>query len=208
MTHTTQVIVRQGWVSTSVLLVALALSIYFGWGFCALLFFIALVCCLYMFRNPERVREDSEDAFVSPVDGVVRDIRYEDSRIVIAVETRVFDVGVIRMPCDSVQSRVSRLEGLTLAFPPKKIQNVLNASMHFENLQGKRFVMEFFPSFFASHNIWSASQSLRMGERIGFMKSGMTYISLPQSDGNLELDLKIDIGDRIYALQSPIGYFK
>lgn len=161
-----------------------------------------------MFRNPERVREGSESAFMSPVDGVVRDIKYEDSQIVVVIETRMFDVGVIRMPCDSVQSKISRLEGLTLALLPKKTQDVLNASMRFENLQDKRFVMEFFPMVFTSYSIGSASQLLRMGERIGFMKSGMTHISLPQNDGNLELDLKINIGDRVYALQSPIGYFK
>lgn len=207
MISTTQIIAKQGWVYSFALFVALVLSVYCGWGVGVLLFFVGFLCCLLMFRNPERVREDSDDVFVAPVDGVVRDIRYKSSQIVIVIETRMFDVGVIRAPCDVLDGRMSEVKGLTLSVASKDRQNTLNASMCFENLQGKKFTMNFFPVFLDSHSM-SNSQSLRVGDRMGFMKMGMTHICVPQGGENSELDLNINIGDRIYALQSSIGYFK
>ncbi len=87
---TTQIIAKQGWVGALVLLVAFVLTLWLDWNVCAFVLCVMLVLWLAMFRNPERIPNASEsNVFVSPVDGIVRDIDANEERISILIETRL-----------------------------------------------------------------------------------------------------------------------
>lgn len=206
MTYTTQIIAKQGWFGAVVLLALFAISIFLDMDTGALIFFIGLVFWLFIFRNPERIPQtDEENVFVSPVDGIVRDIQKQDSEVVILIETRSIDVGIIRAPCEIIEGEKGEKKGLALAFCDKNKKAALNAMMFFTHKQDFKFRMEFYPVLFSSHRI-DAVSNLNIGERMGFMKMGITKLIIPQSKNTPELELKINIGDRLYALGSPIGY--
>lgn len=214
MATTTQIIAKQGWVGAFVLLIAFLLTAWLGWSICAFVLFVGLFLWLVMFRNPERIPNiDENNAFVSPVDGIIRDIASGDGQVSILIETRFIDVGVIRAPCDIVEGKCSAKKGLSLACCSKNKRNELNATMHFESLQDRTFSIDFYPIFFSSQELF-VSSNLDIGERIGFMKAGMTRINIPQipqkrgkSADSAEIELKVSVGDRVKALQSVIGYF-
>ncbi|WP_343352983.1 phosphatidylserine decarboxylase [Helicobacter mastomyrinus] len=206
---TTQIIAKQGWIGALVLLGAFLLTLWFDWNLCAFVLFVLLVLWLIMFRNPERIPNINEsNAFTSPVDGIIRDIQSIEGEINILIETRFIDVGVIRAPYDVVKGECQEKRGLSLTCCAKDKTNLLNASMSFQSLEDRKFTLDFYPIFFSSHHIF-ASSDLNVGERIGFMKAGMTRINIPQQKGlnAAEVELKVSIGDRVKALQSVIGYF-
>ncbi len=206
MTTTTQFIAKQGWFGAIALFVAFILSIWLDWNVCAFVLFVALVLWLVMFRNPERIPHiDENNVFVSPVDGIVRDMSYSNDEMSILIETRFIDVGIIRAPCDIVEGQYSEKKGLSLTCCAKAKCKELNATMRFESLKERAFYMEFYPIFFSSHHLF-AQNNLSIGERIGFMKAGMTRIVIPQKKASIEFESKVSIGDKVCALQSVIGY--
>ncbi|TLD81630.1 phosphatidylserine decarboxylase [Helicobacter sp. MIT 05-5293] len=206
MAYTTQIIVKQGWLGAIVLLALFVLCIFFNMDMGTLIFFVGLVFWLFMFRNPERIPQtDERNIFVSPVDGIVRDIQKQDSEVIILIETRSIDVGVIRAPCEIIEGEKGEKKGLALAFCNKNKKATLNAMMSFTHKQDFKFRMEFYPVLFSSHKIY-ADSNLNIGERMGFMKMGITKLIIPQNKNTPELELKINIGDRLYALGSPIGH--
>ncbi|TLD96939.1 phosphatidylserine decarboxylase [Helicobacter jaachi] len=207
MTTTTQIIAKQGWIGAGILLAAFLLSVCFEWSVCGFVSFIALIVWLVIFRNPERIpNNDEHNAFVAPVDGIIRNIESNSEQISILIETRLIDVGVIRAPCDIVEGSASEKKGLSLNFCSRDKRKVLNGTMSFKNLADKPFSMDFYPVFFASNHLFAHS-NLSIGERMGFMKLGMTKIIIPTDKAHAEFELKVRIGDRIKALQSIIGYF-
>lgn len=208
---TTQIIAKQGWSGALVLFIAFLLTAWLDWNVCAFVLFVLFVLWLVMFRNPERIpTTDESNVFVSPVDGIVRDITSSEGQVSILIETRFIDVGVIRAPCDIIEGKCSEKKGLNLACCSKEKCNELNAMMRFESVQDRAFCIEFYPILFSSQELF-ASSNLDIGERMGFMKAGMTHIMIPQKKkkgaDSAEMELKIGIGDRVKALQSVIGYF-
>lgn len=208
---TTQIIAKQGWIGALVLFVVFLFAVWLDWSICAFVMFVALVLWLVMFRNPERIpNADEDNVFVSPVDGIIREIQSSGGKISILIETRFIDVGVIRAPCDVLEGQYSEKKGLSLAYCGRDKRKQLNATMSFQSLQDKRFSMDFYPIFFSSHHIF-ATGNLDIGERIGFMKVGMTCINIPQKrqkgEDSVEIELKVSVGDKVKASQSVIGYF-
>lgn len=208
---TTQIIAKQGWAGALILLVIFVLCMWFEWDTCAFISFVLLALWLAMFRNPERIpQNDENNVFVSPVDGIVREISSDENNIHILIETSFLDVGVVRAPCDIVEGKCDEKKGLSLSFCSKDKRKQLNATMLFQSIQDRAFFMEFYPVFFSSQHIFATSR-LDIGERMGFMKMGMTRIIFPISSkkgvDSESIELKINIGDRVRASQSVIGYF-
>lgn len=203
---TTQIIAKQGWFGAGVLGVLFVFCAWWGAGLFTLLVFVALLAWLYAFRNPERLPLSSHtNAFCAPIDGIVRDISVADSKVRIAIETRAFDVGILRAPLEIVRASIAEVKGLALRASSKPSE-ILNARMSFRNLQGVRFEIECVPAILSSHGLFAA-ENLDCGERIGFMKMGMTYITIAQGEGDLELALRVNVGDKVRALDTAIGYF-
>lgn len=210
MATTTQIIARQGYKGAIILFIGFALCLWAELDICAFVLFVGLVLWLFAFRNPEKIPANiAPNAFVSPVDGIVREICMIDSALHIVIETRALDVGIIRAPCDVLKADISYKHGLTLSLANKATKKALNATMSFKCVDDNAFELVFYPICFGSHSLF-ASENLHIGERIGFMKMGQTRIIIPQStkkSKNAELELKISIGDKLSSLHSIIGYF-
>lgn len=203
---TTQIIAKQGWLGAIIFGVIFALCIWLEAGVCAFVVFVGLLVWLYAFRNPERIPHDSQNnAFYAPIDGIVRDINIVDSKVRISIETSFLDVGIIRAPMEILKGKIVQIQGLTLCKRSAQSE-ILNARMSFYNLHGLRFEMEFVPRILGSHGLFAA-ENLSCGERIGFMKMGMSSIVISQEKGDSEIEIAVNIGDRVHALHSVIGYF-
>lgn len=106
---TTQIIAKQGWIGTGVLLALFLISALFDWTLCGFVSLVFLILWVAMFRNPERIPQTHENnAFVSPVDGIVRDVYSTNNEVHIKIETSFLDVGIIRAPCDVFEGKISQ----------------------------------------------------------------------------------------------------
>lgn len=207
---TTQIIARQGWLGALILLAIFLFSVWFDWNVCSFISFVLLAIWLVMFRNPERIPSVAErNVFVSPVDGIVRDITSSKEEVSVLIETSFLDVGMIRSPCDIIDGKCEEKKGLSITYCSKEKRAQLNAAIYFTSLQNRMFSIEFRPVFFSSQHLFTCS-NLSIGERMGFMKVGTTRIVFPRktTKNNIaEIELKVNIGDNLKASQSVIGYF-
>lgn len=194
-----QIIAKEGWFGAIVLGVLFLVCVFFEWEVLGVIFLLAFVLWLFMFRNPERIAKNQPKAFLSPVDGIVRHIDILEENVCVQIYTRFFDVGVVRAPSDILHASLKKVGGLTLCFADSDKKRMLNASFSLAWKDKQDFRLEFFPEFFSNSRIY-ADSNLASGERLGFMKKGLTKIYLPKS-----AELKVSIGDKVSACNSVIG---
>lgn len=194
-----QIIAKEGWFGAIVLGVLFLVCVFFEWEVLGVIFLLAFVLWLFMFRNPERIAKNQPKAFHSPVDGIVRHIDILEENICVQIYTRFFDVGVVRAPSDILHASLKKKGGLTLCFADSDKKRMLNTSFSLAWKDKQDFYLEFFPEFFRNSGIY-ADSNLASGERLGFMKKGLTKIYLPKN-----AELKVSIGDKVSACNSVIG---
>lgn len=198
-----QIIAKEGWLGASVWALVFLISAYFELGILTFIIFLGLVFWLYMFRNPERIEDLDSTSFAAPIDGIVKSIDILEDSVCVQIQTRCYDIGVIRAPRDIAQSKLTTKSGLNLFFANDEKKRLLNASFSLSWQDGSEvYRMEFFPEFFNTSHIYATSE-LGIGDRCGFMKIGLTKIYLPKT-----LELKASVGDKVYACESVIGYSK
>lgn len=198
-----QIIAKEGWLGASVWALVFLVSAYFELGIFTFIVFLGLAFWLYMFRNPERIEDLDPTSFAAPIDGVIKNIDILEDSVCVQIQTRCYDIGVIRAPRDIPQSTLEGKNGLSLFFASDEKKRLLNASFGLSWQDcGETYHMEFFPEFFNTSHIYAASD-LAIGDRCGYMKIGLTKIYLPKT-----LELKVSVGDRVYACESVIGYSK
>lgn len=198
-----QIIAKEGWLGAGVWALVFLLSAYLELGILTFIIFLGLVFWLYMFRNPERIEDLDSMSFAAPIDGIIRHIDILEDSICVQIQTRCYDIGVIRAPRDILQSTLMCKNGLNLYFSNEEKKHLLNASFSLSwQEQGATYRMEFFPEFFNTSHIY-ATTNLAIGDRCGYMKIGLTKIYLPKT-----FELKANIGDKVYACESVIGYNK
>ncbi|HIV49253.1 phosphatidylserine decarboxylase [uncultured Helicobacter sp.] len=198
-----QIIAKEGWLGAGVWAFIFLVSAYLELGIFTFIVFLALVFWLYMFRNPERIEDLDPTSFAAPIDGVIKNIDILEDSVCVQIQTRCYDIGVIRAPRDILQSTLKCKNGLSLFFSSADKKRLLNASFSLSwQERGETYRMEFFPEFFNTSHIYTTSD-LAMGDRCGYMKIGLTKIYLPKT-----LEIKANVGDKVYACESVIGYSK
>jgi phosphatidylserine decarboxylase len=96
----------------TILLIAIAVGLWFVWKPLALLVIPVWVWLLAFFRDPERTLPDAEHSMVSPADGKVSDITEVDSELLggravrVGIFLSVFNCHINRSPCDGRVSSV------------------------------------------------------------------------------------------------------
>jgi len=177
--------------------------------FLAFVSFLSIFAFAYLYRNPERELSFFEhNSVVSPVDGVVNFIEElvdEEYAYKIEIDGSYLDVGILRAPFDSSVEKLAVQKGTRL---PKSTllcgQINENAELVFKDsasncIKVKHILKESITPVYIDVN---KSDKLRQGSRYGSMIHGHTNIYIPRN-----FRLSIDVGHKITASQTLLGYF-
>lgn len=188
---------RSGYKGAIILALLLGVALFLGFNHLAFVFAVALVGWVYMFRNPERVALHlSDNALLAPIDGEIKQIQSIGDKCFITIESRIFDVGVIRSPLNIQNYQISQVYGIPLYFSQKR--SFFNSKVEFCFGENK---MTFFPQLLHFSPLKSSITTLERGERMGFMK-GEVQMEIKN------LETKLNVGDKVKGGESVLGYLQ
>lgn len=112
MTKTT-IFAREGGFVLGLLLVALALSLWFGLYIVSLFSFLSLLFFGRVFYNPERIApEYSNTAILAPADGKISEVLLQEDSMLLRIEKPFFATSLLRAPLEGKFSVIGRNFGL------------------------------------------------------------------------------------------------
>lgn len=197
MNSRTFYLAKEGHKGVLFLIVLVVLSLIFEFKFLAFLFFCCCLLWAFLFRDPERHSSYlSANAFLSPIDGKVRQIVFREDQAIVTIDVGLFDVGVLRAPIAFEKPCFSQMFGSPLFFSSKKSLLSPQSVIVFENHSMKIMQNLFhFPPI-------EAYRSCKQGEKIGFLKAGEVELVIK------DIEIKINIGDQLKGGESVIGYLQ
>lgn len=199
----TQIIAKEGYKGIAIICILVIVFLLFGWNILIFLSFLCLILWIFAFRNPERISKDKQNrVLLAPVDGEVVKIEYQDNMVEILFKIDWFDVGLIRAPINLEGFQISSKKGLFLHNSSQQIKEALNTKIELFSPE-RNFKLEIFPEIFSKARFYE-SNSVLIGERIGFIKLGYVKMSLE----SIFLDIKVNVGDKIKGGETSIGYIK
>ncbi|MCI4400384.1 MAG: phosphatidylserine decarboxylase [Campylobacteraceae bacterium] len=212
---TTEIIAKESYKYIIGAGIVIALAIY--WNFSALSLLLlgaATAAIVYFFRNPERISEDdSQNAIISPTDGVIVSIDQEyeetflkDECVSVTIATSLKDAHFIRAPFASVFKQKSSLHGAFLPIKNEKAKYLNERfAAFFEGINGKNYAISIIAGGLATKiSIYQNENSkIRGCERIAFLKSEFqTVLYLPK-----EAVINKSVGDHVKAGETLLGEF-
>jgi phosphatidylserine decarboxylase len=197
------IIAKEGFKSIGIaFVVALVLNII-GLCFLSFIAFIVGLVLLYAYRDPERTVNNDESAFISICDGKVFHIETLKDSILVSVDIGLLDVSLIRAPHNCKIVDIQNQKGINLN-PSNYKSKFLNDRVSFEFINGIESKIELI-SGNLNNNIelfYQNDSTLNRGDRVAFMLNGVVKIYLPTN-----VRLKVDIGDKLRAGESIIGFY-
>lgn len=212
---TTEIVAKEGYKYIIGACIVIALAIYWNFSALSLLLLVAATAAIvYFFRNPERISEDdSQNAIISPTDGVIVSINQEyeesflkDECVSVTIATSLKDAHFIRAPFASVFKQKSSLHGAFLPIKNEKAKYLNERfAAFFEGINGKNYAISIIAGGLATKiSIYQNENSkIRGCERIAFLKSEFqTVLYLPK-----ETIINKSVGDRVKAGETLLGEF-
>lgn len=201
MRTTTQIIAKEGWKILSIVGVIFLFCWLFSWNILAFISFLAFICLVYFYYNPERIPEEySEDAILAPLDAKIKKIETKQDGIYIELAKPICFRGLLRMPFSGYARKDKEVFGILNAKENTgeytKIKFCKNEEFGSSDLE-----LKLFPTIYSYKLSLYPKQLEKLGQRIGFFLSGKAFIKL-----SLKTELKVYEGDRIYAGKTLIGY--
>jgi phosphatidylserine decarboxylase len=204
---TTEYIAVEGYVPVGASAIITLLAHYENFGHITqVILFAITIALIWFFRNPERISlDDSQDAILSPVDGVIESIDTTNEHIYITIHTKLKDAHIIRAPLKSKLIQASVRHGAFLSVDSDKAA-LLNESYvtTWESENNEEYSISFtLGSSPAKIALYTALEnSVRAGERISFVKSEIkTVIKFSKN-----IKFNLSPSDKVLAGQSVIGY--
>lgn len=188
---------KNGYKGAVWLIILLGASLIFGASILCVIFSLALLLWIILFRNPERnALHISENAFLAPIDGVITEINSKDNICQIKISNHFFDVGVIRSPIYIPIHSLTATHGIPLYFSNKK--HFFNSEICF---YFNDHSMILHPQLFHLSPINENIKELERGERMGFMK-GEIILEIKN------IETKINVGDHVKGGESVLGFLQ
>ncbi len=172
--------------------------------------FIMAAGVAWIYRNPERsIPSPQPNSILAPGDGKVISIdaidESENSFLLITIRSGCMDSSILRVPFESRLTKMMLQRGarLSSANPLSKLLNE-NAVLEFTDGSNNKMIVEhvlersFAPLAIGLNEDREALQ----GSRYGVMLNGTLLIYLPK-----ESRIALNVGDRVFAGQTLIGYF-
>ncbi len=203
---TTDLIAQEGFKPILYTVLALfALSIL-DWDFLLFLGVIFLLGELLFFYNPEREAEESdESAIISPLDGKITDVKYNEDNIEITIENTIVDPHFIRSPIGITVESVDYTRGLFLPTSNDKAVSLNERATISFNHKRKKFSL-FLQSGYAKVPISfypEEKEKVAVSKRIGFFGGGIGILRCP-----LNSEIKVSSGINIKAGETLLGFVK
>lgn len=201
-----RIIAGEGWGKLAATGGAALLFSWFDWDFLAFLAFLALLFLLWTYRNPERLADDeSPGTILAPADGTVTAIERTDSGVTVTVENGVLDVHLLRAPFRAALEKAETTRGLFLPLASTLASRLNERLFLVFSGEGQRMEVALSASGCPNPIAFypAAGAALNPGCRIGLMTGGSCALRLEKN-----VELKIDVGDKLAAGQSVIGFTK
>ena len=166
--------------------------------------------CLNFFRDPVRKIPDKKKVIVSPADGkIIRIEKLNDKEIgdsfVISIFLNIFNVHVNRMPLDGTFDDIKYSKGkFLLAFDHKACDENERNSIKVNTEIGMIKIVQI-AGLLARRILCYARKenSMKMGERLGFMRFGSRIdLTIPS-----KVDLKIKVGQKVIGNSTIIATY-
>lgn len=160
---------------------------------------ILLIFVVFIYRNPERLPNvESMDAILSPIDGVIEDIRKSSYNGIlyteVVIKNSIFDSGVLRAVANLKVDEIKSKNGLNLATTSLD-KNLLNNRIAYICSVGDKQVIIRINSGAMSRKIHlEKTKELKAGRRFGFILDGRVSLFLP-----LTTKLNVSVGNRVKA---------
>ncbi|MBD3865657.1 phosphatidylserine decarboxylase [Campylobacter fetus] len=160
---------------------------------------ILLIFVVFIYRNPERLPAvESMHAILSPIDGVIEDIRKSSYNGVlyteVVIKNSIFDSGVLRAVANLKVDEIKSKNGLNLATTSLD-KNLLNNRIAYICSVGDKQVIIRINSGAMSRKIHlEKTKELKAGRRFGFILDGRVSLFLP-----LTTKLNVSVGNRVKA---------
>lgn len=191
-------IAKSGYKGLVVLLVLLLISLMFDCQVFSYIFLGLLLFWGFIFRNPERnALHISSNAFIAPVDGVIKEITSKEGKTILTLQIGILDVGVLRSPMDIEKFESDTRYGAPLLFA--KAKKFLSPKTV---LKTEKFRLKIFSQFLHISPLEISHDKMVRGERIGFIKSGVVKVEVDN------LEIKVNIGDKVLGGESVLGYLR
>lgn len=204
MATTTEIIAKEGWKLISIALLGVVLMWLLDFDFLGFLCLVVLICLVYCYRNLERIAEDiADDCVLAPLDGMIQNIQNKTDGIYIEIKKPICFCGMLRMPIAKIGDYGE----------VKEIEHV-NGLKNGNYISGERIKIAFkpdynkdiklhltlYPRYFSQIVLYLWDTNFKLGERLGFFLSGNAIFEIP-----LKSELKVNIGDKIYAGQTLLA---
>lgn len=185
-----------------VILVLLAVVVWFVSGWLSLLFVVLFFCTAAFFRDPNRRVPPDPLVIVAPADGTVTDITQLDENEVLKTKTRrvgiflsIFDVHTNRAPIDGRVIYRQHREGLCLdARRPESSEKNESMTWALENPRVAIVVRQLTGAIARRIVAWAEiGDELKKGQRFGMIRFGSrTEVYLP-----LAATVLVKVGDHV-----------
>ncbi|WP_299549356.1 hypothetical protein [uncultured Helicobacter sp.] len=207
MKTTTELIAKEGWKPLGVALLAFLFAWLLNWDFLAFVFLIVVLSIAYFYRNLERIAEDiADDCVLAPLDGVIKNIQNKEDGIHLSIKKPICFCGMLRMPLARL-GRAGEAVELERVIGIKNGDEIIGERVKIafkrDNESKKRLYLTLYPKNFSQLVLYFWDLDFKLGERLGFFLSGNAELVMP-----LNSELKVNIGDKIYAGQTLLASFK
>lgn len=202
---TTQPIAKEGWnhivFTFMVFLLSYALS-FFSW-----FFFLVLAGTVYLYRNPERIAEESDAlTLLSPVDGKVSKISKIDLKdgsevLCVVIRKAIGDVGILRAPIGMEIVEIKNRFGLFIASSSPLFSLLCERKTFTCKNKFASFKMVVSAGRLSQSIIFFNKNSYNANERFGFLREGEVALLLP-----LDVRIKVSLNHSVKAGESVLGY--
>jgi len=174
---------------------------------------IVFVFNFFFFRDPERIIPEGENLILSPADGTVIKITeveepyyFKEKVNMVSIFLSVFNVHVNRIPVNGEVELVKYNPGKFLvAFDHKASEANEQSLIGIKHKNGKLLFKQI-AGFIARRIIYHVTEgdTVTAGERFGLIRYGSRVdIFFPEN-----VEIKVDIDDKVYGGESIIGEFK
>lgn len=204
---TTQLIAKEGWLYVGFFFILFVIA--YSFDFLSWVFFLLLILSAFIFRNFERIpAEDDKMSVLAPVDGTITNISkvvVKDKTEFLKVEIRksILDASILRSPASVSFIKTKMIHGLFLD-SDNELSKKLNerAVLSFKSYFG--VIVMIVNSGFLSRKIelFKKIGKLKFAERLGILIDGKIELLLP-----LSVRIKVNLGDKVKAGESVLGYF-
>lgn len=208
----TQIIAREGVKPILTCVIFMLIFIFFYWEFLALVTFVLIIFCAFIFRNSERIAESrAKNAIISPCDGIIKDVYKINNGIAILIKVNIFDNGIFRVPA-TITSISSEFKYGLFIKGDKNLQSILNTKHKVSGFYDDEaiFSLTLLPEAWNKANIYEINidknqnppqdSTIFIGDRLGFMKYGYVILEIYKP-----CVLKADKGDNLFAGETLLG---